>query len=228
MNAVKLTVASFMLVAVVSLAPTGNAKAETKSTVGAPEAQLGWVAVEDEWLYPLRLESVEALDKAEFHYRRNEERAAAREIREAVGWLDYAATHAQPVTKKKLETAQTELRTLADDLSSGKIVGAERMSAALARASQGLAEWHFYRAKEQYGRNEALHASQDLEAAAANLQRAADSAHYQFSPDTVTVFNEIIEDGRVIEEGRAIGNDRLGKRLDVIENAVEEMADAVA
>lgn len=228
MNVVKLAAVSFVLVGVASLAPVGNANAAAQSTVAAPEPQGSWIAVDDDWLYPLRLESLESLDKAEFHYRRSEEMAAAREVREAASWLGYAATHAQPTTKQKLEAAKTDLRTIAEDLSTGKVVGAERMSSALARASQGLAEWHFYRAREQYGRNEAVRASQDLEAAAAHLQRAANSAHFQFGPDTVTVFNDIIEDGLVTEESRTIGDDRLAERLNVIENAVKELADALA
>lgn len=226
MNAVKLTVASVLLVGLPSLAPAADTDTQAKSTAEIPDAS--WVVVEDAWLYPLRLDSVEALDEASFHYRRNEERAAARKIREAVSWLDYAAHHAEPITKGKLDTAQTELRTLADDLSTGKVVGAARMGAALAHASQGLAEWHYYRAKEQFGKNEALLASQDLEAAAAHLQRAADSAHYQFGPDTVTVFDDIVKDGKLIENGRTLSHNQLGTRLDKIESAVKEMADALA
>ena len=117
---------------------------------------------------------------------------------------------------------------MAEDLAAGEVVDAGRMSGALARASEALAEWHFYRAKEQYGRNEARYASEDLQAAAAHLQRAAESAHYQYGPETIVLFDDIVDDHRIIEEGRTIDDDDLlGERLDGIEKAVKEMANAL-
>ena len=124
-------------------------------------------------------------------------------------------------------SARTDLLTLADDLETGKIRGAARMDATLAGAANALAEWHYYRARDEYGKRDSITASRDLEAAAAHLQSAAQSAHLQFGPDTVTVFEDIYKDGRTITRERNIDNDVLGMRLDGIKGAIETMANAL-
>jgi hypothetical protein len=183
--------------------------------------------VEEEWFVPLRMESVDELDNARMYYRRDNERAAADEVRKAASWLSFAAESALPHTKDALESARTELLTLADDLDTGKLAGAARLDGALAQASNALAEWHYYRARDEFGRRDTDSASRDLEAAAAHLESAARSAHLQFGPDTITMFEDIYEDGKIITDGRTVDYDVLAERIDGIEHAVEKMADTL-
>jgi hypothetical protein len=167
------------------------------------------------------------LSNARDYYRRNNERAAADEIRKAASWLTYAAGHASSEPRERLLGARTTLLTLAEDLDTGKVAGAARLDRALAEASHALAEWHYSRAREEFGEHDSTTAAQDLEAAVGHLENAARSAHFEYGPDTITVFEEIYRDGKTISEGKTIDNNVLGEHLDTIENAVETMADTL-
>ena len=215
-----------VLLATTALAATGAGAGPTATKTGGvkPVAEPGWVVVEEDWFYPLRMESVDALNNARYFYRRDNERAAADEIRKAASWLTYASGHALDHTKQALMSARTDLLTVADDLSTGKITDAARLDKALAGASSALAEWHYYRAREEFGKQESADAARDLEAAAAHLENAAFSAHMQYGPDTITVFDHVYRDGKLVSQGKTIDNDMVGKNLDGIETAVNTMA----
>lgn len=222
--------------ALTSVLLTSTAFAAASVTTGAKAAAANdvnsdlprWVVVDDSWWYPLRMDSVDAVNNARYYYRRNNERAAADEVRKAASWLSYAADNALPETKEALLAARTNLLTLAEDLDTGKLAGAARLDKALAEASDALAEWHYYRARDEFGRHDSVSAAQDLEAAAGNLESAAASAHFQYGPDTITVFDDVYRNGRMVSDGKTIDNDVLGKDLDTIESAVKTMADALS
>ena len=185
-----------------------------------------WLILEED-SYPLRLESATALDNARRHFRRGEEVAAGNEIRKAVSWIKLAETHAQSTTKHNLKSAELELTRVASDLITGNLADAARMESALARASHALAEYHFYKAKESFGRTQTVRAAQDLEAAVTHLENAARSAHFQYGPDTLTVFDDVLEDGELVSKTRTVDNNRLGKNLDGVELAIDAMADSL-
>jgi hypothetical protein len=216
-----------MLVSAVSATclPVGNAQ-ETKATAKKgekPAASPGWLVVEEGFWFPLRFEPLHALDNARYHNRRHEEKAAADELDKAVSWLNLAAGHGLPITADKLTGAANELRVFAKDLRSGKLNAAEQMDASLAKAAQALAEWHFYKAKESWGKSEEVDAGYDLEMAAHYLQHAADSAHHQFGPDTREVITRIYHDGKVASEAKTFDHNTLGMQLEAIEKAINEL-----
>jgi len=181
----------------------------------------------EEWWFPLRMDAADALGHARYLYRRDNEEAAAKEVRRAASWLGFAADDATEHTRTALLGARTGLLTLAEDLETGKVAGAARMDSALTEASRALAEWHYFRAKDEFGKSDMNKAARDLEAAAAHLENAAQSAHVQYGPDTITVFEDIYRDGKLVSEGKTIDNNRLGEHLDTVENAVETMARAL-
>jgi hypothetical protein len=227
MSQISVALTSLLIASTAFSAPGSDSGTQTKTDGSVPAAPPGWVVVEKDWWYPLRLDAVDALSNAREYYRRNNERAAANEIRRAASWLTYASDQALPETKEALLGARTNLLTLADDLDTDKVAGAARLDDALARASSALAQWHYYRAREEFGRHDSAAAAQDLEAAAGHLENAARSAHFQYGPDTITVFEDIYKDGKMISEGKTIDNDMLGKHLDGIESAVQTMAGAL-
>ncbi|MEZ6062134.1 MAG: hypothetical protein R3C19_17480 [Planctomycetaceae bacterium] len=223
MRKTSFAVASLLLASMASMAMADKDSTKAKTAGEKPADSPGWVVIEEDWWYPLRFDSVYALDSARYHFRRNEETAAANEIDRAVTWLKYAAGHAMPITREKLESAAADLKSLARNLRSGDLTDGARLDGALARASHALAEWHFFNAKENFGKSEEGYAAQNLEAAVAHLQHAANSAHYQFGADTITLFETIRRDGRTISETKTVDNNVLGKNIDEIEKAVKEM-----
>lgn len=226
MKGTSLLLTSLLLTSTAFAAAGDNAGARPKAGDDAA-ARPDTVVVEENWWLPLRLDSADSLTKARAYYRRNNERAAADEIRKAASWLSYASGHALPDTRGALLGARTDLLTLADDLDTGKLAGAAHLDETLAEASSALAQWHYYRAREELGRRESEYAAEDLEAAATHLENAAQSAHLQYGPDTIMVFEDIYKDGKRISEGKTINNDMLGKHLDTVKNAVDLVADAL-
>jgi hypothetical protein len=188
-----------------------------------PAASPGWIIIDEDYWFPLRYEPLYSLDAVSYHYRRGEEKAAANEIEKAVSWLEIAEGHAMPITKEKLTAAANELTKLAKDLRSGDIIAAARMNESLADAAQALAEWHFYRSKESWGKSEEVAAARELEMAAMYLQHAANSAHFQFGPETQKVIVETYSNGKVRTETRTVDHNTLGKHLQGIEKAVKEL-----
>jgi hypothetical protein len=232
---VNMLVAILMLggfVSVLSAEETKSATKKSKEATSAtaakgekPKASPGWIVIEEDWYVPLRFDSLVSMNNARMHYRNREERAAASELRRAVTWLKFAETHAEPITKSKLTTAANELTVLANELDGGKLSDAAKMESSLARASAALAEWHYFKARESWGQSDEKYAAQYLQSAAAHLKHAAGSAHYQYGPDTVTVFDQITQDGVTTSETETYDHNLLGKHLDAIEGAVKEMAD---
>ncbi|MCA9085309.1 MAG: hypothetical protein KDA81_14690 [Planctomycetaceae bacterium] len=227
MRTTSFAVASLLFASMTFMGMADTASAKAKSIGEKPADSPGWVVIEEDWWYPLRFDPVDAFDSASYHFRRNEETAAANEIDRAVTWLKYAAGHAMPITKEKLDAAVTDLKSLSGDLRSGNLADAARLDGALGRAAHVLAEWHFFKAKESYGKGEEGDAAQNLEAAVAHLQHAANSAHYQFGTDTITLFETIRRDGRTISETKTIDNNVLGKNIDEVEKAVKELAETL-
>jgi hypothetical protein len=189
-----------------------------------PAASPGWVIVEEDFWFPLRFEPLHALDAARYRYRRNEEKEAANEIDKAVSWLKLAEGHAMPITQEKLMAAAVELTTLSKDLRAGKISDAAKVDGPLAKAAQALGEWHFFKAKESWGKDEEADAGRDLEMAAQYLQHAANSAHYEFGADSQEVISKVYHDGKLASETTKFDHNTLGMHLQGMEKAVKELA----
>jgi hypothetical protein len=189
-----------------------------------PAASPGWLIIEEDVWTPLRFEPLLSLDSIRYHYRRNEEKAAANQIDKAVGWLRLAACHAMPITKEKLTAAASELKTVASDLRSGEVTSAAAMDSALGRAAQALGEWHYFKAKESWGKNEEQDAGRDLAMAANYLQHAATSAHFQYGPDTSKVITDFYRHGWFEGETVKYDHNTLGQHLQSIEKAISELA----
>ncbi len=199
---------------------------QTSAKKGAkPAASPGWIVIEEDVWAPLRFEPIESLDSIRYHYRRNEEKAAASKIDSAVSWLKLAEGHAQPISKEKLTAAATELKIVAKDMRAGTVADAATMDSALGRAAEALGEWHYYKAKEAYGKNEAQDAGRDLAMAANYMQHAANSAHYQFGADTQNVITDYYNHGWWVGEDVTVDHDKLGKDLQGIEKAISGLAE---
>lgn len=217
-----------LIVAALLLVTTGPiCLAATKSKTETPATSPGWLVIEDDVWTPLRFEPLHSLDAASYHYRRDEETAAANELDKSVSWLKIAAEHALPITKEKLTAAATDLTFVANDLRAGRTRTAADWDGLMAKAASALAEWHYYRAKGFWGKNEEADAGRDLEMAAEYLQHAANSAHYEFGPDTQNVITKIYHDGKLISETKGVDHNTLGMHLEGVERAVKDLGAAM-
>ncbi|MCA9264145.1 MAG: hypothetical protein KDA60_09875 [Planctomycetales bacterium] len=225
------TISPLMLQGQAKAASTDNNSTDGVSKIEKgekPSESPGWLVLEEDWFYPLRFEPYYSLDSIRYHYRRKEERAAANKIESAVSWLKLAAGHAMPFTKQKLEAAAADLSLLADDLREGDVISAARLDDLLARSAHALSEWHYYKAKEEWGKNETQDAGADLQLAAQYLQHAANSARYQFGPDTVKVVTTLYDHGQATSEQTHFDHNTLGMHLQSIEKGLQELGDAIS
>jgi hypothetical protein len=216
---------ALLVLSTLSVAAAQDSKTKGSKTKGnKAKASPGWLVIDEDVWTPLRFEPLKSLDAIRYHYRRNEEMAAANEIDKAVSWLKLAEGHAMPISKEKLTYAANELTKVAADLRSGAVASAADMDGALARAARALGEWHFYKAKESWGKDEEQDAGRDLAMAAKYLQHAANSAHYEFGPDTTSVITDYYGEGGWTGETVTYDHNRLGKDLQSIEQAINELA----
>jgi hypothetical protein len=183
----------------------------------------GQVVVHERVWYPWRFEPMAWEHNAWVHYRQHEEKAAAKQLRRTESWLKFAASHALPESRKALETAVSDLDSVAKDLEEGKVVKADRLGYALARADHSLAEWHYFKAREGIGRSEEMDAAVHLRTAARYLEHAATSARDEYGPETASLFQDIDEYGNVIDEGVTTEPSQLATHLDALERELKKM-----
>ncbi len=196
-----------------------QADAAAKAAADKP----GWIIIEEDFWVPLQYSPLESLAAVFTHYRHAEEKAAAAEIRKSVSWLKLAAGHAQPHTQKRLLEAAAELTILSKELAAGSVLAANALDAPLARASHALAEWHYYRAQETWGKTEEQNAGKDLVLAAHYLRQAADSAHFEFGKDTNAVVTRIWENGKLTTNKKETTHNWVAKDIEGVEKALHEL-----
>ena len=199
-------------------------KVATVDAKGAkPVASPGWTIVEEEVWLPLSFEPLFTLDAIRASHRQHEERAAATSIDKAVSWLQLAQSSAMPVTESKLKAAIAELQPLAVELRKGDIVASAKLDSALAKSAHALAEWHFFKVLPLAGRGEERLAANNLMLAANYLRHAANSANYQFGPDTTKIVNQIYKNGELQSTTTEFDHDQLAINLHAIAQAVKEL-----
>jgi len=129
-----------------------------------------------------------------------------------------------PQTKKALQEAAEELTTLAAQLEKGQLHNARYLDAAIAKASHALAEWHYFKAKDYLGQDDAKRAARHLQTAAQYLRAAADSANHEYGSEMMPVFESIDLYGNMIEED-IVEPKLVSKDLTVIEQEINRMAE---
>jgi hypothetical protein len=203
--------------------PVFAAGQDASSKGEKPKDSPGWIVVEENIWCPWRYEPLDWFHDAEMHYRQSEEKSAAAELRKCDNWLHFAASHALPITKKSLDAAASDLKSLADDLDKGEVLRARDLDRALTKASQALAEWHYFNADRQIARNDERYAAENLQAAARYLRYAADSARYEYGDDFITTYEDLT--GWTFTE-RVPNN--LDKNLTVIKNELTKLGSVLS
>lgn len=212
-----------LLVAGLSSACAREATPAKDKSDNASNASSGQVVVHEQVWYPWRFEPMAWEHNAWVHYREHEEQAAARELRRTESWLKYAASHALPESRKALETAVSDLDSVATDIEQGKVVEADRLGYALARADHSLAEWHYFKARQGVARSEELDAAVHLRTAARYLEHAAASARDEYGPESTSFFEDLDEYGQVLGEGVTVEPSQLAAHLDALEHDLKKM-----
>lgn len=208
----------------------GVAADSTKVKGPQPPASPGWIVIEEEFYTPWFYAPLDSYHEARVHFRAREEKAAASELRKAETWLRYASTNALPNTKLALEEAGANLHNLAFDLESGNTVYARQLDAAMARASQSLAQWHYYKANENIGRADdadSKMAAKHLSAAARHLNSVANSIHYDNRAESAEYYDQIDDIETVIYANGSFNKQLIEDNVRSLDKEIQKMAAAL-
>jgi len=190
-------------------------------------AEPATIVVEEDFWGPLVYEPYDSLVNLERYYTRNEMQAAAHEVARARSWLMLAAEKAQPVTREKLQNSIRTLDSLADDLSEGRPVEAADLRYAIASAKESLAEWHYFKSREDLAQKDETQAASHLQAAARYLRKAANDIRFEYPNDTVTWFESINDTGWDEINVVDLPNGKIATDLDKLKNELDRMSAAL-
>ena len=207
---------------------TGAVAFAAKSNDAAgKKADPALVVIEDDFWGPLVYEPYDAFANLERHYMRNEMQAASHEVARARSWLLLAAEKAEPITREKLQGSIKTLDKLADDLSHDRPVEASQLRYAIASAKQSLAEWHYFKGREDLAKNDETQAATHLQAAARYLRNAATDIRFDYPNDSLAWFESL--DGFGWDEVEVVDfpADTIASNLDKLKNELDRMSGAL-
>ena len=131
-----------------------------------------------------------------------------------------------PITKEKLTTAVGELSTLAQDSPGRKYQSCRELGPILRQGGSGPGGVALLQRQRRPGqKRRSSIAGRDLEMAAQYLQHAANSAHFEFGPDTQKVITQVYRHGKETSETLTVDHNTLGMHLQGIEKAVKELGE---
>ena len=206
---------------------TDAATSKTADKGDKPAAAPGWFIIEEEWYVPLRKESLGSLLDAQYHYRRAEELMAAGELRKAASWCRLAESTASKDNKEALMTAVRDLDAVALDLEEGRVGSAAAFDKSIAKASHAMSHWHWFRAKDKYGKGDKRAAADELAMAAQHLQNAAAATKHKFDHEAMKRIEKVSHYSRsdIQREGKHLNN--LEDDLTAVEKAVTGLKSAI-
>ena len=204
--------------------------AKDSSNEGKPDANDGWIVVEEDFWYPFRYSFADAIHNAHVDYRDGREMAARDEINKAVSWLKMAkGMAANKESEADLMTAINDLRDMSMFLKKGELVQASMMDKTFARAANALAKHHKFHASKAMGKEDMKLAARHLNAAAFNIKRAAQSANHEYGSNVVALIDNYgpgyFDETAVLEKTKLEeALDHIAKEVDTIEKKVEKAA----
>jgi len=149
--------------------------------------------------------------------------SAATEIRKAEGLLKLEATRTTFEGKNDLNTSSQELNQLATEVQSGSVIGAQRLSKPFAAASYALAESHYFKAIQDWKRNEPRDSGHELEVSALNLAEGADWAGHGTEFDSSLVVKDAIELSKKLIDGELQAAKQIAPEIHSVGNEIQNL-----
>ena len=204
----------------------GSSVADEKTAASKPATEVTTQRANTSFWFPLRHDAQVAMDHAEYHFRRGQEKAAASEIQKAICWLEYAKDHAEKTTSDKLWYAIQSLKSVQLDLKKGDITNATAFDNSISRAGHAYAEWHLFQAKSSLAENETAMAAQHLATAADYLRKAATAANFQYGGGEAKLLDTVFMNGRNAEEGK-YKSTGLGDEIQSVEDTLKRFGESL-
>lgn len=145
------------------------------------------------------------------------------EIRRAAAYLKLEAARARWANQTGLQNSIDELESLADDVENGVVTTVDRFEAPFARAQLSLAKLHQKMAGVVWRKKEYKKTGQELLAAAANLEHAAEWAQHTLDSTETTALADTRTDARMLIDGSEFSTDRVVKTMTELRLATKQV-----
>ncbi|MDD5404896.1 MAG: hypothetical protein PHZ14_10225 [Sulfuricella sp.] len=166
-------------------------------------------------------------DNAAADYAKKDYRAAATEIRKAVGYLRLESVRATGDTRQALNSSVAELDKLAVSMKNGTLKDEKLMDQGFARASHALALAHRAEAAESWSGKAYNKVGYELKAAAHDLESAAGWTGAEAKAGASRVVADTQALGDRLASGATWTRDEVGRGFDALGHALNELGQKI-
>jgi hypothetical protein len=164
-------------------------------------------------------------EKAHELFLKNDFEAAASELRKGVAFLKHEVGTATKDGKKELTASVHELEELANGVERRAITSERILTDAFARAHQALANHHYLKASEYWGKKEEKKTGNALKAAASHFDRAVGWLEEKAKTGGDIVSKEIHEVAGKLAEGKKWTEEEVSKGMKDIRDEISRLGE---
>ncbi len=189
----------------------------------SPEAQPGFLVIQEEVLIPLINEPEQHFRMAGRYFARGERTQAAAEIRAGAAFLKLEAGRHDATNKTGLEDAAKHLDDLAAGVTKGTVKSPKELNDAFVRADLALARHYHEMAEASAAHNEHEKTGYWLEGAADSLDDGAEWSGHKLAAGGKAVVNGARSLGSKLESGAEWTGDEVKKAVKDLGSEIESL-----
>ncbi|MDP2818638.1 MAG: hypothetical protein Q8O29_10275 [Polaromonas sp.] len=186
-----------------------------------------WLVTDVATWYPVTEEPQRHFGSAIEAYAKKDYKAAATEIRKAIGYVRLEAGRVTGAAKQALDNSVTELDKLVASVEKGAVKDEKVMDKAFANANHALALAHRTKAAESWARKEYNQAGYELKAAARGLESAAGWVGAEAKAGTSAVVAGTRALGDKLASGATWTRDEVAKGFESLGNAINALGQKI-
>ncbi|MBN1842609.1 MAG: hypothetical protein JW883_10060 [Deltaproteobacteria bacterium] len=216
---------SIVFVLVLTMSHTALGKSDGPKT--APQVPDGWIVVEEEIWLAFPDEPGAQFHQAHENFLKRDYKAAAANMRKAVGFMKLETARAAGDAKKALTASIHKLEKLADDVEKGTVSSARKLSEAFSRAHEALAIQHHAKASEAWAKKQSTKVGRALKAAAMHLESAAAWSGQKLEAGDHASLQLARSVGKKITEGASWTAEEAGKAIEGLGRGLKALGERI-
>ena len=182
-----------------------------------------WLVTDVATWYPVSEEPQRHFTDAAAAYAKKEYKAAATDIRKAIGYLRLEAGRATGEAKQELDSSVARLDTLAASVEKGAVKDEQSMAKVFAKANHALALEHRSKAADSWARKEYDNAGYEFKAAAQGLESAAGWAGGEAKAGASATVADMRVLGDKLASGATWTRDEVAKGFESLGNSINAL-----
>jgi chromosome segregation ATPase len=178
--------------------------------------------INETWIF-FADEPNKGFDQAKTHFLAEGTKSTVFEIRRAAAYLKLEAARGSTEKQTGLQTSIDELEDLADDVENGVVTTVDGFEEPFARAQLALAKFHQRMTAATWARKEYKKAGEELQAAAANLEHAAEWAGHTLDSTAQTALRDSRTAAKALIEGTGWNSAEIQKGMTELQGETEKV-----